>query len=229
MLVDTWWYLSLVVLITVFMPVCIQIYKRFGWLFIPMVMIAGSMFLERNINLTKWLFTIPIAVCFANEQVLERLKAWRMVRHPIVNKILKFVVLTAALLVMCKVRTHPWGQKHMEFALNGIVPVFFIWWCYEFVIELPIVKQILCFFGKHSANIFYVHTLIRSLWLKEMTYSFEHAILIWGFLMASSLAVSLFLEAIRKWSGYNRLTGRMILWVQDWLKRVGRDTNEYNV
>lgn len=229
MLVDTWWYLSLVVLITVFLPACIQIYKRFGWLFIPMVMIAGSMFLERNVNLTKWLFTIPIAVCFADRQVLERLKAWRIVRNPVFNKILKFVLMTAAFLIMCKVRTHPWGQQHMEFALNGIVPVFFIWWCYEFVIELPVVKQILCFFGRHSANIFYVHTLIRSLWLKEMTYSFEYAILIWGFLMAASLAVSLFLETVRKWSGYNRLTGRMILWVQDWLKRVGRDANEYSV
>lgn len=229
MLVDTWWYLSLVVVITVFMPMCIQMYKRFGWLLIPMVMVAGSMFLERNVNLTKWLFTVPIAVCFADCHVLERLKTWKIVRNQVWNKILKFVLLTAILLVMCKVRVHPWGQQHMEFALNGIVPVFFIWWCYEFVIELPIIKQILCFFGKHSANIFYVHTLIRSLWLKEMTYSFRYAILIWGFLMAASLAVSLFLEAVRKWSGYNRLTAHIISLVLEWLRRAGRDIDEHKV
>ncbi|MGN0510010.1 MAG: acyltransferase family protein [Lachnospiraceae bacterium] len=217
MLVDTWWYLSLVVIITVFMPFCIQAYKRFGWLIIPMALIIGSFFLKRNVNLTKWMFTIPIAVCFADRQVLERLKAWQIGPNRIVSKMIKFVSMTVVLLLMCKLRTGDWGRAHLEFLMNGIVPVFFIWWSYEFVIEIPGLKQVLQFMGKHSATIFYVHTLVRWMWLRDLTYSFGYAILIWLFVFFVSLAISIFLNVVAKVIRYDKMTGAAIRYVCGWI------------
>lgn len=206
MLVDTWWYLSLVVLITVFMPVCMILYRRLGWLLIPMGLFVGNYFLDMDSNLDKWMFTIPIAICFADRNVLERLKAWKIVPGQILNKIIKFLFLTCVLVLADRLRASEWGIQHLKFLMNGVMPVLFIWWCYEFVTDIPGLKQILQFLGKHSAVIFYVHTLVRGLWLKELTYSFRYAILIWLFLLAVSLGISIFLNFAAKVIRYDQIT-----------------------
>ena len=63
-------------------------------------------------------------------------------------------------------------------------------------------RQILLFLGKHSMNIFLIHTFIRK-------YSFVY---VSGYfltntltLLLASLAVSIALEWLKKVSGYNRL------------------------
>ncbi len=209
MLIDTWWYMSLAVLVTVFMPVCVRIYKRYGWLFVVMVLFAGSFFLERNVNLTKWLLTVPVAVCFADRQVLERMKAWQVVDNYWVSKLIKFVVFTPILLILCYVRTSPWGRENLEFAMNGVVSVAFICWCHEFILEIPVLKQVLEWIGRHSGDIFYVHNFIRGVWLRELTYSLGDAWVIFFFLLGSSLAISIGLDIIRKVFHYPQITKKV--------------------
>ena len=74
------------------------------------------------------------------------------------------------------------------------------------MIDIPGLKQILQFLGKHSAVIFYVHTFVRGLWLKQLTYSFRYAILIWLFLLAVSLGISIFLNFVAKVIRYDQIT-----------------------
>lgn len=171
-----------------------------------MFLLLGSFMLEKRVHLTKYFLVVPIAVCFADQNILERLKAFSPVKNKIMGKILKFVFLTAAILAMMKVYDTRWGMEHFEFALNGVIPVALIWWLYEFVIELPIIKPILEFLGKHSADIFYTHTFVRSLWMTEIVYSFRHAAVIFLFLLAVSLGISFVLDFIRKHLYYNRMT-----------------------
>ena len=91
-----------------------------------------------------------------------------------------------------------WGRNHFEFVLNGLIPVSVICWSYEFLINLPVIREILQFMGKHSANVFYIHSFIRAKWIGNFVYSFGHAFLIWFVLMASSIVISIFLEGIKK-------------------------------
>lgn len=209
MMVNTWWFISLEILIIVLMPFMVRFYKKYSWLMVIMFLLLGSFMLEKKVHLTKYFLVVPIAVCFADQNILERLKAFSPVKNKAMGKILKFVFLTAAILAMMKVYDTRWGMEHFEFALNGVIPVALIWWFYEFVIELPVIKPILEFLGKHSADIFYTHTFVRSLWMTEIVYSFRHAAVIFLFLLGVSLGISFVLDFIRKHLYYNKMTSRL--------------------
>lgn len=198
MQINTWWYLSLEVLLIFFMPFLVRFYKRYGWLMVFMFLLVGSFMLEKHVHLTKYLFVAPLAVCFADQNVLERLKVFRIVKNRFLNKILKLILCTGILYVLCKMFNMKWGTDHFEFVLNGTIPVLIVYMSYEFVIEIPGIRQILEFIGKHSANIFYIHTFIRAVWCKDFTYSLGHAAVIWLFILLSSLAISVMLGFVQK-------------------------------
>ena len=198
MQINTWWYLSLEVLLIFFMPFLVRFYKRFGWLMVFMFLLVGSFMLEKHVHLTKYLFVAPLAVCFADQNVLERLKAFCIVKNRFLNKILKLILCTGILYVLCKMFNMKWGTDHFEFVLNGTIPVLIVYMSYEVVSEIPGIRQILEFIGKHSANIFYIHTFIRAVWCKEFTYSLGHAAVIWLFILLSSLAISVMLGFVQK-------------------------------
>lgn len=220
MQVNTWWYLSLEVILIFSIPFLVRFYKKYGWLMVFMCLIVGSFMLEKHVHLTKYLFTAPIAVCFADQHVLERLKAFRIGPNVIVSKILKFILSTGALYILCKLFNMSWGIQHFEFALNGIIPALFIYWAYEFVIEIPGICQLLCFLGKHSANIFYIHTFIRAIWLRDMAYSLGHAAIIWLFILGVSLAISICLGIVAKVIHFDKISAGIVNRITGWADRV---------
>ena len=110
--------------------------------------------------------------------------------------------------------------RDFEFVLNGLIPVAVICWSYEFLIDLPVIREILQFMGKHSANVFYIHSFIRAKWLGNFVYSFGHAFLIWLVLMASSMVVSILLEGIKKAVRFERLSGKISDRILDWADKT---------
>ena len=220
MLVNTWWFLSLEILLIVFMPFVLRFYKKYSWLIVIMFLLPGSLLIEKHVHLTKYLFVVPFAVCFADQHVLERLKEYKIVKNQIFNKLLKFIISTVMILAMLKVWDTEWGIERFEFMLNGLIPVFFIYWAYEFILDIPIIRHILEFLGKHSANVFYIHTFIRVLWLKKVTYSFGNALLIWLFLMGSSIAISVALELFKKLIHYDHISGKITERIVGWADRT---------
>lgn len=220
MLVNTWWYLSLEILLIVFMPVVLRIYKKYSWLIVLLFLLPGSFLIEKNVHLTKYLFIVPFAVCFADQKVFERLKAYSPVKNRFAGKMLKFIFSTGILLVLLGIWNSEWGFERFEFALNGLIPTMIIYWAYEFLLDLPFLHQILEFLGKHSANVFYVHTFIRTLWLRDVTYSFGHAVLIWLFLMGSSILISIMLGIVKKWIHYDCFADCVMKYIIGWAEKV---------
>ena len=207
-LVETWWYLSLEVVFIIFLPVMLKIYKKYSWLTVLMFLLPGSFVVfQADERMIKYLLLFPIAICFADNHVLERLKNFQIIRPFWINKLFKLIILTCVTIVMYRIFDSAWGLEHFKFLLNGILPVLVIWWAYEFLIWIPGISHILEFFGKHSADIFYIHTFIRAMWLKDLTYSFTYAWQIWLFVLLVSLIISLFLDALRKVLHYRQFTG----------------------
>ena len=60
--------------------------------------------------------------------------------------------------------------------------------------RVPVVKQILGFLGKHSMNIFLVHTFFYLIIWRKYVYYFEYAIITFIVLLSMSLAYSVILE-----------------------------------
>lgn len=220
LLVQTWWYLSLTVMVVIFMPFSVTMYKKYGWTLVLMVLVLGSLLVKEFERLTSWLLLIPIAICFADQKVLERIRGFKVVNNWFLNKLLKFIIMTVMLWVLFRLRLTDWGYHNLRFALNAAVPMMVICWSYEFIIELPAIKQILQFLGQHSANIFYVHSFIRGIWLQEFLYSFKYAVLILLVLLIVSLCASFLCEGIKKLLHYNKLTDVITTKVVGWADRT---------
>ena len=136
------------------------------------------------------------------------------------NKLFKFVLLTVLTSALYYLFDSQWGREHFEFALNGVLPVLVICWVYEFFIELPVIRQVLQFIGKHSAVIFYIHTFVRSRWLPGRTYSFSYAWQILLFVLGVSIAIAIAIELVRKVLHLRQLSGMIIGWVTGWAERT---------
>ena len=87
----------------------------------------------------------------------------------------------------------------------GVYPIVFMAFCCEFINVIPGVRQILLFLGKHSMNIFLIHTFIRHYFWSDFIYSFGHFVVNVLVLLGISLAVSIVLEWLKNITGYNRL------------------------
>ena len=219
-LISTWWYLSLEVLLIVFLPFVLRFYRKYSWLIVLMFLLPGSFLIEKHVHLTKYLFVMPLAVCFADQDVLERIRDFMIVRNKWMNKILKFAIETIVMCALFMFWYSKWGRNHFEFVLNGLIPVSVICWSYEFLINLPVIREILQFMGKHSANVFYIHSFIRAKWIGNFVYSFGHAFLIWFVLMASSIVISIFLEGIKKAVRFERLSGKITDRILGWADKI---------
>lgn len=108
MLVSTWWYLSLEVLLIFFLPVALQIYRKYSWLIVMLFLLPGSFLIEKHVHLTKYLFIVPLAICFADQQVFERLKSWKPLKSQALSKFLKFVVSTGMILALLMLWNSRW-------------------------------------------------------------------------------------------------------------------------
>lgn len=70
---------------------------------------------------------------------------------------------------------------------------------------IPGIHQVLLFLGKHSMNIFLVHTFIRQYFWKDYVYASGYFAINFLALLLPSLVISIIMEWLKKVSGYNRL------------------------
>ena len=210
LMVGTWWYMSFAIILIIITPITIKLYDKYGWyIFLPFlfpVVFRPNFFSATSLtNMTRWLLTIPIGVIFAKENIFERLKNVVIIKNNIFIKIIKFLIMTLVLIVLIKFRTTEWSKEYVFYIISSVLPVFFICYLYEFIVNIPFLKDILNFLGKHSANIFFTHTFIRSIWLKEFTYSLINPIKIYGVVLILSIIISLAIELIKKLIRYEKI------------------------
>ena len=71
--------------------------------------------------------------------------------------------------------------------------------------RIPILSKIMEFIGKHSMNMFLIHTFIYYFWFREFVYSFRWPVLIVLVLLIITLFISVILELLKKALSYNKL------------------------
>ena len=203
-MIGTWWYMSFALLIIVLIPFTVALHKKFGalcivpYLVVPVLLFPDFLKGSNLTNMTRWLLTIPLGVVFADYGILEKLRSVSVCKNKILGKLIKFAVLTLLLAFLFVLRRTSWCTEKFFYCISSILPVFFVYYLYEFVSETPVVSTVLEFFGRHSSNIFFLHTFVRAVWFPKFTYSFRYAIVIFLFMTASSLAMSFGVEGIKK-------------------------------
>ncbi len=215
LLIGTWWYMSFALVIIFLIPFTVALYKKFGVLCLIPYAVLPVLFYHEFIssdkldNMTRWLLTIPVGVIFADCDILEKCKQSSLVKNRVLSKLIKLVIFTAVLIIMLKLRNYSWGKEKFYYYISTIVPVFFVYYMYEFITDIPVLNSVLAFLGKHSSNIFFMHTFIRAIWFPKFTYSFGHAFFTYIFMLGFSLAISMAIMEIQKLLGWDKLIKKL--------------------
>lgn len=209
-LLGTWWYLGVTITIIVLFPVLFKLFQRVGWLLIPSFYFLFCALQIEPSRFNRWLLLVPIGIFFAEENILERCKLASLVSNRIVNLLLKLVLMTFALVLSAYLFTANYRPDNNGLLLfSTLFPVCVVVWVYLFLADLPVIAPVLAFFGKHSMNLYLSHNFLRGRWFTDHIYSFEHFALIVLVLLLESTLLSIGINALKKYSGYDRLIQRL--------------------
>ena len=190
-LCETWWYMEIAIIIIFITPILLKVVKSMGNYSI-IVGVLLPLIVELPFDFKRYYFVILFGVVAAHEEWFERANLDRYLKWA---RIIAGIVLFAALVV---IRQNYFVYNNFAYLLDGAIAVFFAWFMKELFGGIPGVKQILRFLGKHSMNIYFIHSFICMIIYQEFVYSFRYAGLIFVVLLAICLVYSVCLEGIKK-------------------------------
>lgn len=208
-LVSTWWYMSFAVIIIVIFPALILMYNKAGVVFSLIVTVFVPRIFEMPYtNFKYWFLPLVLGIIFADKDLFVKLGNYSFVKKPVVDKEVKGILCVLAVAICFYIREYGRVEFLYEFR-HGIVPVLIIYVCFELLSPVPYLNTFLRFAGKHSMNIFLMHTFIRAVYFRDFIYGFKYPVLIVGVLFGCSLVLSVIVEEIKDRSHYNRYMARL--------------------
>lgn len=190
----TWWYLSFAICLILAVPALYYLYRRVG---ISLFFLALFVFSDKKIAI------IILGIAFACEDWFDRIAAY--IEQGLIRKIGLFLVCLIGIYTTYTVTVYTQSVESIEW----IAGVFVILLATFYLSKTILLSRILAFLGKHSANIFLIHTFIYLYFYEEFIYSFKRAGVILMVLLGLSLAVSVVLELVKKGIRYDRLVQRL--------------------
>lgn len=214
----TWWYMSAAVVFILIIP---AIYKCKND--IPLLLMGIIVFLriirksgESNIypgNVTPYPFlaALVMGTVFARYNLFDK---WRRLGSgKSWQRLYKLAVLiwftTFGYIVYHELPIEPFWEYHY-----GFFPVLIILLAEEYILRIRYLRSLFIFLGKHSMNIFMVHTFIRYYYFKDFIYSFKNHALIVLVLLGISLLLLIIINTVKRVIGYNHMTERALKWFE---------------
>lgn len=187
---ETWWYMSVAILMIFFIPILYKAYENYGIFMVPVSAMASMLGIATDGVFTSYLFAAVLGICAAKEHFTE--KMGRIAEGK--RAIPLFIIGAAAFAITAKIRLI-WGYMYWLDAILAVLLVLLIY----IVIDLKHVRlRPLVFLGKYSMNMFLIHTLIFEYYCTDFIYSFRHWALITAVLTAVSLIASVAIEFLKK-------------------------------
>lgn len=199
---ETWWYMELAILIIFLVPLLYYAVKKMGN-YIILLGILLPVTLTLNPDVKRYYFVVLFGVAAACGGWFEKLFALKI--PGAVQGICGVL-----LLAICVVARQNYVVYHeFGYLVDAPVALVFSWFGAGILSRIRGIREALCFLGRHSMNIYFVHTFFYMAIYQEFIYSFRYAALIFAALLVCSLAYSIVLEGIKKLIGFNRLLAWM--------------------
>lgn len=195
---DTWWYMSFAIVLIFIMPVLLEIYKKIGFILIPLAILLPRCLrindFTLNFDLARWLFLITLGIWFADKDILVKIKCLAMKK----SRVIKFIIATFILVLLSYIRTKIVFVRDFYDIFDGIVPVYYIIYCYNYIFDIDWINSLLKLLGKYSMNMFLIHTFIRQYYFSDLLYALKYSWLIVIVLLIVSLVISILIERMKK-------------------------------
>ena len=208
----TWWYMSLAIVLIMIFPFVHSIMGKYQWIVVvASIIVPRACGFGQSTDLFRYLLAYTLGMYFAQHDLLARIKE-KFMEQNVVGKLLSLIVSLIGLAVIIKCRQNAWiGWKYLDF-WDGFAAMYVIVLSYIYILNGKWIVKGLGFLGKHSMNIFLIHSFYRDVFFHKFTYSFYYAWLDYIVLMAISLVTSIVLEWFKKLIRYEKFI--------DWVKRL---------
>ena len=208
----TWWYMSLAIVLIMIFPFVHSIMEKYQWVVVvASIIVPRACGFGQSTDLFRYLLAYTLGMYFAQHDLLARIKE-KFMKQNVAGKLLSLIVSLIGLAVIIKCRQNAWiGWKYLDF-WDGFAAMYVIVNSYIYILNGKWIVKGLGFLGKHSMNIFLIHSFYRDVFFHEFTYSFYYAWLDYIVLMAISLVTSIVLEWFKKLIRYEKFI--------DWVKRL---------
>ena len=208
----TWWYMSLAIVLIMIFPFVHSIMEKYQWVVVvASIIVPRACGFGQSTDLFRYLLAYTLGMYFAQHDLLARIKE-KFMEQNVAGKLLSLIVSLIGLAVIIKCRQNAWiGWKYLDF-WDGFAAMYMIVISYIYILNGKWIVKGLGFLGKHSMNIFLIHSFYRDVFFHEFTYSFYYAWLDYIVLMAISLVSSIVLEWFKKLIRYEKFI--------DWVKRL---------
>ncbi len=207
----TWWYMSASIVYICLAPVVYSALKKYGSvLTVSACYIIPRLFLQTApTNIVGFFPAFLFGMVFAHEKLFDRWHDWTPIRDDSRrSEAVKF--LSLVILCPCLFRLYLYLPSNLFTDVRwGMIPLPFILFCVSYLDRIPGLRQVLGFLGKHSANVFLVHTFLRHYYAADFIYGFKFAYLIVIVLLALSILISIALEALKKLLHYEQFINRL--------------------
>ena len=208
----TWWYMSLAIVLIMIFPFVHSIMEKYQWVVVvASIIVPRACGFGQSTDLFRYLLAYTLGMYFAQHDLLARIKE-KFMEQNVEGKLLSLIVSLIGLAVIIKCRQNAWiGWKYLDF-WDGFAAMYVIVNSYIYILNVKWLIKSLGFLGKHSMNIFLIHSFYRDVFFHEFTYSFYYAWLDYIVLMAISLVTSIVLEWFKKLIRYEKFI--------EWVKRL---------
>lgn len=208
----TWWYMSLAIVLIMIFPFVHSIMEKYQWVVVvASIIVPRACGFGQSTDLFRYLLAYTLGMYFAQHDLLARIKE-KFMEQNVEGKLLSLIVSLIGLAVIIKCRQNAWiGWKYLDF-WDGFAAMYVIVLSYIYILNGKWIVKGLGFLGKHSMNIFLIHSFYRDVFFHKFTYSFYYAWLDYIVLMAISLVTSIVLEWFKKLIRYEKFI--------EWVKRL---------
>lgn len=202
----TWWYMELAILIIFLVPMLYPLVKKAGrYLIVPALLLPTVV--QMGEDARRYYMVVLFGMLAAHEGWLEKLLSRRQGRG------IKLTLSLALLVLAVTVRQNFMIHTYFLWIVDAPIALFLCWFVAEFLSGVPGLSHGLVFLGRHSMNMFFVHTFFYMILFQKFIYSFRYAGLIFLVLVGVSLAYSTALELVKSgvryvWRKIYQRTGR---------------------
>ena len=190
---DTWWYMSVALLLPLSVPILCMIERRTGWVALPVFFLVAKGMEYRGF--TKYLLIALMAITICDydvvEKIEEKLTGSNLLRTcAVLTDLLMLAVNCFIINRMCEDDT--WLEL-VYLSSTMLVVILYV------LVIKPVspLKAFFGFTGKHSMSIFLTHTFIYSYFFSDLIYSFRYIPCIWLALYAASMLLAIVLDYSR--------------------------------
>lgn len=201
----TWWYMSMATMLILLFPIFKKLLEKYQG-----ILLILSVFLPKALNLPyaellRWLFCYILGMYMAEHNLIAKMKE-KFLSFGIIKKSIIFIIMTFGILVVIIFRQSNGFGIRFLYLWEGIAPAYMIIYVYLFIMWIKPLTAVLCFLGKHSMNMFLVHTMFRQIYFHDFMYSFYSMWLDYIVLILVSVSVSIIIEWIKKIIRFQEIT-----------------------